>query len=368
MVGKPAKALIFSLLIQYQNLKSIPVLSPKYKLLQKLVVLLVLAFLTLAIGCPGCLKMPLQDGVFGFGYSLAMCLSLWLGNDLLTDTLDKRLPWLRNPGKRLLVSLISTVVISVLIVFCVNFIFLLIRDFTMVQLVEYHWGPVVLFPLLVTFFITLIVHSRSFFLGWRQTAIDAERWKGENIISQYETLKNQVNPHFLFNSLNTLTSLVHIDPDLSVKFIKQLSEVYRYVLDSQNKEVVDLATEIKFVHSYVFLQQIRFGENLRVTINVPANSTIQIAPLSLQMLLENAIKHNIIVEDEPLLIHIYLEGHQYIVVKNNLQVKNMGVESSGLGLKNIKARYEYLTNKPMHIEQTEAKFIVKLPVLNLKKA
>jgi len=368
VVRKPAKALIFSLFIQYENLKSIPVLSPKHKPLQKLVVLLALALFTLIIGCPNCLQMPLQQGLFGFGFSLAMCFSLCLGNDLLTDALDKRLPWLKNPAKRLGVSLISTIVISVIIVVCLNLVFFWMIGFTWEQLVNYNWGPVVLFPLLVTFFITLIVHSRSFFLGWRQTAIDAEKLKGENITSQYETLKNQVNPHFLFNSLNTLTSLVHLDPDLSVKFIKQLSDVYRYVLDSQNKEVVDLATEIKFVQSYVFLQQIRFGDNLKVSVNVPANSTVQIPPLSLQMLLENAIKHNIIVEDEPLCVTVFMEDNQYIVVKNNLQVKNIGVESSGLGLNNIRARYEYLTNKPVHIEQTRSEFMVKLPVLHLQKA
>ena len=348
-------------------MKTIPVLSPKHKPLQKLVVLLALALFTLIIGCPNCLQMPLQQGLWGFGLSLAMCFSLWLGNDLLTDALDKRLPWLKNPAKRLVVSLISTIVISAIIVVCLNLVFFWLIGYSWEQLINHNWGPVVLFPLLITFFITLIVHSRSFFLGWRQTAIDAEKLKGENITSQYETLKNQVNPHFLFNSLNTLTSLVHLDPDLSVKFIKQLSDVYRYVLDSQNKEVVDLTTEIKFVQAYVFLQQIRFGDNLQVRLEVPPNSPIQIPPLSLQMLLENAIKHNIIVEDAPLQIYIYLEDYQYIVVKNNLQVKNTSVESSGLGLSNIKARYEYLTNQPVHITQTPTEFIVKLPVLQLQQ-
>jgi LytS/YehU family sensor histidine kinase len=301
-------------------------------------------------------------------FSITMCGALWLGNDLLTDYLESRYPWFQNPLQRLSISLVTTTLVSLVIVVVVNLAFLTLWGYSLQQLKAYNWVAALLFPLLITFFISLFMHSRSFLLGWRQTAIDAERLKGENITSQYETLKNQVNPHFLFNSLNTLTSLVHDQPDLAVKFIKQLSEVYRYVLDSQHKEVVPLATELRFVASYVFLQKIRFGDDLQVLVEVPGYTNIQIAPLSLQMLIENAVKHNIILEESPLRIRIYLEDHHYIVVSNNLQEKKTGIISSELGLKNIMARYEYLTDRPVHILKEEQAFTVKLPVLNLQQA
>jgi sensor histidine kinase YesM len=338
------------------------------KLLQQFILFVLLIAITIILACPNCYQVPLKQGIKNTLFSIVMFVALSQGNSLLHKLLNNYYSWLKNPGKRFLGSIIGTLVISLIIIIAIDSVYLLIQGYSIIDLSEQGWKSMVVGPIIITFIISLFMHSRSFLLEWRQTAIDAEKLKGENITSQYETLKNQVNPHFLFNSLNTLTSLVHVNPDLSVKFIKQLSEVYRYVLDSQNKEVVDLATEIKFVQAYVFLQQIRFGEDLKVTINIPENSTIQIPPLSLQMLLENAVKHNIIVEEAPLFIDIYMEDRQYIVVKNNLQFKNSGVESSGLGLKNIKARYEYLTHQPVHITQTETEFMVKLPVLQLQQA
>lgn len=205
-------------------------------------------------------------------------------------------------------------------------------------------------------------------LSWRQAAIESEKLKTERVSSQYESLKNQVNPHFLFNSLNALTALVYEDQDQAAKFIKKLADVYRYVLDNQQKEVVPLSEEIRFVEAYVFLQKIRFEENLQVTIQVPADTQAMVLPLSLQMLVENAIKHNIISDDEPLHIQVYLEEEEFIVVKNNLQLKTSHEYSSGLGLKNIQSRYEYLSKKEISVLNSADEFIVKLPLLNLQPA
>jgi sensor histidine kinase YesM len=342
--------------------------SRNYKLWHKLAILAILGVFTLLIGCPTCYEMSFRRVVVRLLFSTTMCAALWLGNDLLTDYLESRYPWLSNPVKRLSISLVATTLVSLLIVIGVNVVFLAFWGPSLQQIKNYNWVATLLFPILVTFFISLFMHSRSFLLGWRQTAIAAERLKGENITSQYETLKSQVNPHFLFNSLNALTSLVHDQPDLAVTFIKQLSEVYRYVLDSQHKEVVPLGLELKFVESYVFLQKIRFGDDLQVLVEVPDNANLLIAPLSLQMLIENAVKHNIILEESPLCIRIFLEDHRYIVVCNNLQEKKTGITSPELGLKNIKARYEYLTDRPVYILREQQTFTVKLPVLNLQQA
>jgi LytS/YehU family sensor histidine kinase len=175
-------------------------------------------------------------------------------------------------------------------------------------------------------------------------------------------LKNQVNPHFLFNSFNALSNLVYEDPDKAVKFIKQLSEVYRYVLDTRDREVVSLEEELRFLQSYIYLQKIRFAEKLTIDIQLE-NVNSQIAPLALQILVENAIKHNIVSEDDPLQVKIYPDNG-FIAVENNLQKKSMGVEpSAGVGLENICRRYEFLSDKKVEILEDTDRFLVKLPIL-----
>lgn len=214
----------------------------------------------------------------------------------------------------------------------------------------------------IALFITFFFTSRSFLLNWRQSEIDAERLKKESISAQYESLKNQVNPHFLFNSFNVLSHLVYDDQDKAVKFIKQLSQVYRYVLDTREKELVSLDDELSFLDSYVFLQQIRFERKLDIQITLSGVVSF-VAPLALQMLIENAIKHNVVSADDPLHIRIYSE-EGFICVENNLQKKRSSSEpSAGVGLENICKRYEFLTERKAVITKTEGLFIVKLPMI-----
>jgi LytS/YehU family sensor histidine kinase len=211
----------------------------------------------------------------------------------------------------------------------------------------------------ITLVITVILTSRSFLLNWRQTAIDAEKFKRESTVAKFESLRNQVNPHFLFNSLNALTNLVYEDQDKAAKFIKQLSEVYRYLLETRDLEIVPLSEETRFLDSYLFLQKIRFGEKLKVTVSLDDESCM-VAPLVLQMLVENAIKHNEISEEHPLNIRLYLDG-DYLVVENSLQKKStMAGGSPGIGLDNICKRYEFLTEKKVEIHQNNL-FTVRLP-------
>jgi LytS/YehU family sensor histidine kinase len=222
-------------------------------------------------------------------------------------------------------------------------------------------GMASLSSLLITLVISLFMHGRAFLLHWRSTAIDAERLKKESIAARYESLKNQVNPHFLFNSFNALSNLVYEDQDKAVKFIKKLSEVYRYVLDTREKELVPLEEEKSFLDSYLFLQQIRFGNKLRMEVNLNGTRSM-VAPLVLQMLVENAIKHNIVSEESPLTIKLYTES-DYIVVENNLQKKMvLEEESAGIGLENICSRYAFLSDRKVEIIR-ENKFMVKLPVI-----
>ena len=161
------------------------------------------------------------------------------------------------------------------------------------------------------------MHGRQFFFQYRKSILEAEQLKQENLESQYEILKNQVNPHFLFNSLNVLYSMVHKDPDGAAQFIKKLSDVYRYVLDSREKEVVQLAEEIDALNAYLFLIQTRFGKSVICNMELEDTNDHLIIPLSLQMLVENAIKHNAFTMNKPIQIDINQKG-EAIVVKNNL--------------------------------------------------
>ncbi|HMQ01189.1 MAG TPA: histidine kinase, partial [Cyclobacteriaceae bacterium] len=215
--------------------------------------------------------------------------------------------------------------------------------------------------------VSSIITASEFFKAWRELAINAEKLKRESLASKYESLKSQVNPHFLFNSLNALSNLVYEDQDMAVKFIKQLSEVYRYVLDTRTKELVTLQEELEFLNAYLFLQNIRFGSNLKIN-NRLKNSENFVPPLVLQLLIENAIKHNIISSEQPLEIELLVEG-DFLIVSNNLQKRDvMREESSGFGLDSIKQRYEYLSGKQVEVIEQDGKYMVKLPLIKALKS
>lgn len=186
----------------------------------------------------------------------------------------------------------------------------------------------------------------------------------ENLQSQIEILKQQVNPHFLFNSLNVLSGLITVDVTKAQLFIDEFSQIYRYVLETIEKPVTSLSKEIDFMHSYLFLQQIRYGENLTFSVNIPAGLLgMVVPPLSLQVILENAIKHNIVNESKPLLIEIFSEG-QYLVVKNNLQPKISAPVSTGLGLKNLVKRYALITDMEPSFKVETNHYVARIPLID----
>ena len=192
----------------------------------------------------------------------------------------------------------------------------------------------------------------------------AERLEKENVQAQFAALKSQVNPHFLFNSLSILSSLVHADAELSEKFIDQLSRAYRYILEQKDNERVLLKTELEFIQAYRFLLNIRFENKFDVVVNVPEadQSRYSIAPLTLQLLVENAVKHNRMSAKEPLRVQINLEGDG-LVVRNNRQLRPQSEASTGVGLQNIINRYALLTERPVWVGENEGSFVVKIPLL-----
>jgi LytS/YehU family sensor histidine kinase len=200
----------------------------------------------------------------------------------------------------------------------------------------------------------------------KQTQLEAEQLKKESIEAQFEALRSQVNPHFMFNCFNVLSNLVYKDPDTSSKFIAQLSNVYRYLLQSQQKKVVTLQEELSFIESYLYLLKMRHGENLIIEKNLEANSdNFYVAPASLQMLIENAIKHNIVSKHNPLTIRLYTHNGS-IVVANNLQEKEFKEESTQRGLQNIQSRYRLLSDEKVVIEKLAQEFRVTIPLLQLQ--
>ena len=279
---------------------------------------------------------------------------MYFGNEYLHEYLDEKINWTKYPIKRLLVGLV------VLTLFTVITTYVVVRSAN--SLFELSIGAIsktIYMSMGITLIITVILTSRSFLLNWRQTAIDAERFKQESTVAKFESLRNQVNPHFLFNALNALTNLVYEDPDKAAKFIKQLSEVYRYLLETRDMEIVHLSEEKRFLDSYLFLQKIRFGDKLSITLSLDDDRTM-VAPLVLQMLVENAIKHNEISEERPLHIQLLIDG-DFIVVENTLQKKlALGESSPGVGLNNICKRYEFLTDRKVEVIQNGT-FRVKLP-------
>lgn len=187
----------------------------------------------------------------------------------------------------------------------------------------------------------------------------------ENLQSQFDVLKQQVNPHFLFNSLNVLTSLIKLEPDLAEKFSEHLSKVYRYVLENKDNELVDLNTELKFLDAYIFLLNIRFVNKLVVNIDIPESKRCyKVIPLAMQLLIENAIKHNIMSKSNPLHIDIFVDKQNFLNITNNLQERPTQIVSTGIGLKNIQNRYLLLNNTEPVFEKTETQFIAKVPLVN----
>lgn len=221
----------------------------------------------------------------------------------------------------------------------------------------------------VIILVASIYEGIFFYQRWKEAIIETERLKRENVQSQLEGLKSQVNPHFLFNSLNTLIYIIPEDPEKAVIFVRKLSKVYRYILEIRDKELISVQEELAFLQSYIFLLKERFGESFQVSIDLPKGKQAQkIVPLSLQMLLENAIKHNVISKSKPLLVEFFIDDKGALVVRNNLQKKVQQMPSTNVGLENIRTRYAFFTEEKLEVQETPPYFTVSLPLIEAQWA
>jgi LytS/YehU family sensor histidine kinase len=213
-----------------------------------------------------------------------------------------------------------------------------------------------------------IYFSLHFLRHWRSSELEAERYQKESIRSQLESLKNHLDPHFLFNNLNVLSSLIDKDKELSKKFLDNFGEVYRSMLRTRADDLIPLSDELEFINSYLFLIKVRFGENISIDIQVDnSQQKLKLPPLTLQMLVENAIKHNIITEKRPLKITITSEG-KFISVSNTLFEKPGARGQVGTGHVSIKERYKYFTDEKVVIEKSGTSYHVKVPLLEIVEA
>lgn len=305
-----------------------------------------------------------QRGVYTFLLNGSLTASLSYANGYLTDSI--KISWTEQPLKRLLVTLVLTTVITLIIAYVIAAVLVyIVWGITPIETLLNPDAGYYITVLIITFMIATFMHGRAFLFEWRETYLEAERLKQAHLSARFENLKNQINPHFLFNSLNVLSNLVYKDPDLSAKFIQHLADVYRYVLDTRDREVVPLATELEALRAYIFLLQIRFGENMQVEIDLQPDQSKVIPPLTLQMLLENAVKHNIVSRNNPLHVRITQQDEDFIVVTNNLQRKTGEVHSNGIGLANIQERYRYISDQLVRITQNENSFSVTVPLIKM---
>ena len=212
-----------------------------------------------------------------------------------------------------------------------------------------------------------IYESIYFYAQLQESLLARQKLEKANIQTQLDGLKNQVNPHFLFNSLNTLSYLIPEDPHKAENFVQQLSKVYRYILEIRDRKLISLEEELKFTGAYIYLLKERFEDSLRVEINIPQEHLgLQIVPLSLQILLENAIKHNVVSKQNPLFVTIQLDGDQQIMVENNLQKKLKAVPGTKTGLQNIRNRYSFFSGKTVKVLESATAFKVTLPLLKVE--
>ncbi|MEP1035057.1 histidine kinase [Ekhidna sp.] len=222
------------------------------------------------------------------------------------------------------------------------------------------------FNFIIATVVTLSYEAFYFFDKWKEQFTLNQQLKNQQIRTQYEVLQNQMSPHFLFNSLNTLTTIIPENAEAAVSFTERLSEVYRYILQNKDRELVSLQEEIDFVKSYLFLLRMRYPDNLTVSFNIEKSYlNLTIPPLTLQMLAENAIKHNVVSKAKPLHIDIYIENGKSVIVKNNLQRKESLEKSTKTGLDNIRKRYNILGKKEIDVITSTSNFMVAVPLIDL---
>lgn len=310
---------------------------------------------------------PLFSNPFNYLFSVATSFIIMYGLVKMGEWMNRKFSWERSPGGRFYLQVVSITFFVMLMVMGIRTLFnLLLIPGGFIRLMdELVIGVFFLFISLLLVFIDIGIHLLN---KWRISQTEIERYKKENLETQFEMLRLQINPHFLFNSLNTLSSLIYQNQDTASEYVREMSTVYRYILEQHKSDIITLHEELKFTQSYIFMLNLRFEEKIKFELNISdwfRNKVLP--PLTLQILIENAVKHNVVSKRKPLLIEIYTQSNYTLVVKNNLQPKTRESYSSGIGLENIRNRLEILTDRNMQVDETETDFLVTVPLLDAEK-
>jgi len=299
--------------------------------------------------------------LIGTAIMLAAAFVISIPDLLIIRYLNQSRPWNKSVFSRIFIQLCITILlaifVSTLVTVFVNWISAYKKGFVQVLIVN------ALISSVINILMMVVLEAWHFFIESDKAKLKSETLERELSQVRFEVLKNQINPHFMFNSLNVLSGLIEKDVDKAQLFIDEFAHIYRYVLETIEKPVVSLNEELDFIRSYIFLQQIRYGESLSFKVNLAADLLkMLLPPLSLQLVLENAIKHNIVNQSQPLGIEIFYENG-WLMVKNNMQRKISSNVSTGLGQKNLVKRYAMICNDIPQFMVESNHYIVRLPLI-----
>jgi two-component system, LytTR family, sensor kinase len=299
----------------------------------------------------------------GFVFSFTVSFCIYFFNYRIVRKMQQLERSFRSQVARILVELLITISISGVVMAAVFLAFAFISD-TILACANLALFDNIMIAIVVNVIVVAIVEI-DFFIGkWKHSLIESEQLRRKNVEIQYAALTSQINPHFLFNCLNTLSSLIQTNPEKAIVFTKEFAKIYRYVLDSRDRLIVSLKEELNFLNSYLYLQKIRFDSGLIHDIEIDASCLqLFLPPLSLQLLVENAIKHNEISEENPLYLTIRGKNAQLTISNNYNPIKKFIQEEGGLGIKNLVDRYSHYTDIVPEFKVEHAHYIAIIPLL-----
>lgn len=302
--------------------------------------------------------------VISFGITLLYTVLLYMANMILFNFLDSYFEKDRFSLKRIIIGFFGAFLVSLAVIFIMHiFEEVLVNKKSFQDFLIDEKPSNYLFSIIITFFITLSLYTFYFYKLYNENKVKEQKIIAGTASAKFESLKNQIDPHFLFNSLNVLSSLIEENPENAQRFTTSLSKIYRYVLEQKDKDLVSVEEELAFAKTYMNLLKMRFENSLFYELpTTKLDPEAKVVPLSLQLLLENTVKHNVVSEKRPLHIRIFIENG-YLVVENDFQKKEVLQDRKGVGLQNIINRYGIITDRKVLIGQNDKTFTVKIPIL-----
>lgn len=299
---------------------------------------------------------------------ILICLLVWEGNRLLSRMIEKRL----HSGSLRIHPLVIFFILSHVSTLAAALIAWLIISFMAPDMQAQSPIAVKLifvFSFRINLFLNCLHAIVHLLRQYKQKELETEELKHISSQAQLQAIRNQINPHFLFNNLNVLSSLILLKNEEAGTFIEKFSAVYRYILKNQDTELITLNSELEFIQPYIFLLEKRFGEGLKIIVNIPEQFRgYYIVPVALQIVIENALKHNVVSAKKPLKICISVNNEGLLIVENNLQLKEKKESSGQIGLRNIHQRLHLVAGRELGIEQTDSHFRVSIPLIKVDNA